>query len=228
MDNFLYWYTNNNQNIIQVLAVLIGTLLVYLAYRVFFSPKSQTSGVIIPLKPSASSATYEATIKENHQSIDTASTEVVSEPAVPQEAVPSDVSSPVAMEPSPPSETAPETPEALEATQPAADTASAEIENLKKELEKMQLEAKSKTAELNAAKEQLVEMQKDVERNAKTTTRVMIDTSTLTGEQSLIDKIDELQKKLAEYDIIADDISELQNLRKENAELKEKVSATTT
>lgn len=51
-----------------------------------------------------------------------------------------------------------------------------------------------------------------------------IDTSQLTGDTQLISKIDDLQKKLSEYQIIADDIAELQDLRKENELLKAKIS----
>lgn len=298
MDQFLYWYSQNNKLIIQVLAVLIGITLMILMYRLFFvassaqedsdstrSPQMQDidkkiSGVMSALeniKQSNSSASSETTEAEQAESTPTAT---ASAPASSTASQPTDGAAPAAetvsqtpasaaapaTAPAPTAETktestpTSETPVAdgtqaeaasqVSATQatpaePAATTTTnsapateaaiasepqvnvVEVENLKNDLSSTKSALKAREKELEDVKNQLAEQKKLLEKSSKNSARVMVDTSTLNGDKDLIEKIDELQKKLAEYDIIADDISELQTLRKENSELKEKVASTT-
>lgn len=246
MDNFLYWYSQNNKTVIQILAVLIGFLLIYLIYRLFFATvevtnERETPPVLLKSETKTADskeASSEAAEKSKPSSSQSSAAASVPEPITLVAASPA-VEEVKKENPKP----APASTEAsvaqTEESQSigvarATDTPSVsindnaifnEVSNLKKDLAEAQATIKAKENEIADFKEKLLEQQKLNEKVVKGGTRTLIDTANLSGDKDLIAKIDELQKKLTEYDIISDDISELQSLRKENAELKEKANA---
>lgn len=231
MDSFLHWYSQNNKTIIQFLCVCIGLVLIYFIYRVFFAPaetaheggdpRSQVTSKQIAdldkklskmmdqqtaaLKPAVFTGDadeYEANAKAESMvdilAAENALTGTPSEPSAESQAV-------------------------IEKIQN-------EVEQLKKDLQSSNEIITAKNAELNTVKEKLIEYQKSLPSMQNTTDNLVGASSNTivtsgSSDQALVAKIDELQRKLQEYDIISDDIAELQSLRAENAELKSKISA---
>ncbi|MEQ1723298.1 MAG: hypothetical protein ABL930_08975 [Pseudobdellovibrio sp.] len=109
-----------------------------------------------------------------------------------------------------------------------------EIESLKAEIAKLKVQAADSEKEISDLKEK-AEMQSTVtaEANEEIATRSeAASVATSNNEASTSDlvsnlntKIEQLESRLAEYEIIAEDISEISQLRQENAELKKKLAA---
>jgi len=232
MDSFLYWYSQNNKIIIQLLCVCIGLVLIYFIYRMFFAPAEAsndgdgrspvTSKQIAELdkkitkiidhqtaasKPAVftgEASEYEATAKAD--ALAEAAAAAAAEGALAGAA------------------------EANAESQAVIEQIKTEVAQLKKELQASNEILTAKNAELTTVKEKLIEHQKAIPQVQATMDNLVGDSSntiatTGSGDPSLLAKIDELQRKLQEYDIISDDIAELQSLRAENAELKSKASA---
>jgi hypothetical protein len=109
-----------------------------------------------------------------------------------------------------------------------------EIESLKAELAKLKIQAADSEKEISSLKEK-AEMQSAEtaganEENATRSEAASMATSNNEASNSdlvsnLNSKIEQLESRLAEYEIIAEDISEISQLRQENAELKKKLAA---
>lgn len=223
MDSFLYWYSQNNKTIIQFLCVCIGLVLIYFIYRMFFAPaetaheggdaRSQaTSKQIADLDKKIS-------IMMDQQTAASKSTVLTGEASeyeanAKAESLVGALAGDVSVE-----------------SQAAMEQIKNEVAQLKKELQVSNETIALKNTELNTVKEKLIEHQKTLQATSmQTTTDNLVGASntivtTGSNDQALVAKIDELQRKLQEYDIISDDIAELQSLRAENAELKSKISA---
>lgn len=223
MDSFLYWYSQNNKTIIQFLCVCIGLVLIYFIYRMFFAPaetaheggdaRSQvTSKQIADLDKKIS-------IMMDQQTAASKSTVLTGEASeyeanAKAESLVGALAGDVSVE-----------------SQAAMEQIKNEVAQLKKELQVSNETIALKNTELNTVKEKLIEHQKTLPgASMQTTTDNLVGASntivtTGSNDQALVAKIDELQRKLQEYDIISDDIAELQSLRAENAELKSKISA---
>lgn len=234
MDSFLYWYSQNNKTIIQFLCVCIGLVLIYFIYRMFFAPaetaheggdaRSQaTSKQIADLDKKISKMmdqqtaaskpavfTGEASEYEANAKAESLVDALTAESALAGAAVAGDAS--------------------VE-SQAAMEQIKNEVAQLKKELQVSNETIALKNTELNTVKEKLIEHQKTLPAaSMQTTTDNLVGASntivtTGSNDHALVAKIDELQRKLQEYDIISEDIAELQSLRAENAELKSKISA---
>ncbi len=199
MDSFLYWYSQNNKIIIQSLSACIGLVLIYFIYRIFFSP-AEASSEASAQATSRQLADLDKKITKimGHQ-VKENQPEVFTGDAAEYEA---------------------NTKVSAEAEgQAIISQIQNELEHLKKELHSSNEIISAKNAELITVKEKLIEYQKTI--------AVEPGPGSTSGDPALVAKIDELQKKLQEYDIISDDISELQSLRAENAELKSKVEEKT-
>jgi hypothetical protein len=202
MDSFVYWYTQNIIHIIQFVSFCIGLVFIYFIYRLFFASSEAASD--------SADARTQVTSKQIAD-LDKKISKIIDHQSQPKS-----------------SEFTGEASEYEASAKAAGDVTSSdshamisqiqnEVEHLRKELESSTRMLSAKNAELNTVKEKLIEQQESasaVKASAATA-----------GDDSLKAKINELEKKLQEYDIISDDIAELQNLRAENAELKSKASA---
>ena len=200
MDSFLYWYSQNNKTIIQFISACIGLVLIYFIYRMFFAPAETAHGEANALATSKQLADLDKKITKmiDHQ------VQEIQPVAFTGDAAEYEASAKESAKESPTGEN------------PAGDVQNqVEVNKLKKELQSSNEIILAKNAELNELKEKLIEYQK----NAPVAQSAPADPN----DPKLIAKIEELQKKLQEYDIISDDISELQSLRAENAELKSKI-----
>lgn len=75
------------------------------------------------------------------------------------------------------------------------------------------------SAELNSLKQQLEDKQKEIEELKNTLQK----SSSEELSEDLLDKIKDLESRLAEYEIIEDDIADLSKYKEENAQLKEEL-----
>ncbi len=217
MESFLYWYAENNRTIIQFLCVSIGMVIIYFIYRIFFSsaagltesgeePAQATSRQISDLDKKITKI-IDYQIKALQPTVYTGEADEYEANAK------AEASTLTAMVNS-------SSPESSVESEAMIKKIQSEIAYFKKELQFSQESMSEKTAELNTVKEKLIEYQM-----SGPPTEGLQKGMTLTGDAALISKIEELQKKLQEYDIISDDIAELQSLRAENADLKTKISA---
>ena len=200
MDSFLYWYSQNNKIIIQFLCISIGFILIFFIYRMFFAPSDPALD-----GGDAGSQVTGRQIADLDKKISKIIDHQIS------------ASQPVVY-----------TGEASEYEANAMAEAKAEAQiqeellQLKKELQSAKEMISLKTNELNTAKEKFIDHQKTLP-GIETTDLTADNGGRISGDLGLMAQINELQRKLKEYDIISDDIAELQSLRAENAELKSKV-----
>lgn len=96
----------------------------------------------------------------------------------------------------------------------------AENETHKKKIADLMAQLKQHQDQLTSKDEQLANMKEQLASKRPVPAISYVDPTQLSGDSNLVAQIDELQKKLKEYDIISDDIAELQDLRKENTALK--------
>ncbi|MBC7753771.1 MAG: hypothetical protein H7Z71_06005 [Moraxellaceae bacterium] len=200
MDSFLYWYSQNNKIIIQFLCISIGFILIFFIYRMFFAASDPALD-----GGDAGSQVTGRQIADLDKKISKIIDHQIS------------ASQPVVY-----------TGEASEYEANAMAEAKAEAQiqeellQLKKELQSAKEMISLKTNELNTAKEKFIDHQKTLP-GIETTDLTSDNGGRISGDLGLMAQINELQRKLKEYDIISDDIAELQSLRAENAELKSKV-----
>ncbi len=215
MNHFLDWYAEHNKTVIQLLFVIIGLGLIYLIYRLFFitSAESDHSPEVKKSTPQKNVDPVSPIVKLNTANEVSESSKVIQTENVVNETIALEQVSNQAIE---------------QKTQQDLDQALIQIEELKKiklqldeDLEKQKQTEKIIQKELEQAKIEIKETVKEAAKGAKETSGYSyVDTSQLVGDEALVKKIDELQLKLQEYDIISDDIAELQDLRKENEQLK--------
>jgi myosin heavy subunit len=231
MDSFLHWYSQNNKTIIQFLCVCIGLVLIYFIYRIFFAPAETaheggdsrshvTSKQIADLDKKLSKMLDQQTAASKPATFTGEASEY--EANAKAESMVDILAAESALTGTPIEPSA--------ESQVVIDKIQNEITQLKKDLQASSDIIAAKNMELNTVKEKLIEHQKFLPSMQNTTDNLVgasSNTIVTTGsnDQTLVAKIDELQRKLQEYDIISDDIAELQSLRAENAELKSKISA---
>ncbi|MBC7458905.1 MAG: hypothetical protein H7235_11535 [Bdellovibrionaceae bacterium] len=226
MDRFLYWYSQNNKIIIQFLCICIGLVIIYFIYRIFFNLGETASdgddGRTQLANKQLADLDKKISKMMDHQ-VSTSKPAVFTGEASEYEA-------------NAKADALAESAAASAAAGAIAGEVAAESQNevaqLKKELQSSVEIIAAKNTELNTVKEKLIEHQKAMPNlniqstmdNLTSSSQVVI-TGTGENDKTLVAKIDELERKLNEYDIISDDIAELQSLRAENAELKSKASA---
>lgn len=230
MDSFLYWYSQNNKTIIQLLCVCIGLVLIYFIYRMFFATTETASdgeGTSPITSKQLADLDKKITKMIDHQTATSKPAVFTGEASEYEASVKADALAEGASSHATagPGQTSAENQAVIEQIQN-------EVAQLKKELQSSNDIITAKTVELNSAKEKIIEFQKTIPGgavqasmdNSSGSSNVLV-TGTGANDQALVAKIDELERKLQEYDIISDDIAELQSLRAENAELKSKVSS---
>lgn len=221
MEHFLNWYALNNKNIILILSTVIGIGLIYIVYRVLFgheiiesSPKSAVGDRFqVKVVPTSENMSLTADDEHKNEEIDSLLQMVESNDQVNSEELKPKIETQIVQDPS-----------------------------LLVQLKELELKLLTSGNELNKANSELTALKSDLLRadaeiiqlrnQLKTSTQELgsekyVDTSVTAGED-LVKKIEDLQNKLQEYDIIAEDISELQSLRKENIELKKQMSQKST
>ncbi len=204
MDSFLYWYSQNNKIIIQFLCISIGFILIFFIYRMFFAPSdpaldggdagSQVTGRQIADLDKKISKIIDHQISASQPVVYTGEASEYEANAMAE----------------------------AKAEAKAEAQIQEELLQLKKELQSAKEMISLKTNELNTAKEKFIDHQKTLP-GIETTDLTADNGGRISGDLGLMAQINELQRKLKEYDIISDDIAELQSLRAENAELKSKV-----
>lgn len=236
MDSFLYWYSQNNKTVIQFLCVCIGLVLIYFIYRMFFAPaetasdggdgRSQVTNKQIADLDKKLSKLMDHQISASKPAVFTGEASEY-EASAKADALAESASTSAATLAAGAAAT-----EAAAESQAVIAQIQTEVAQLKKELQSSNEIITAKNAELNTVKEKLIEHQKSIPAsNMQSTTdnltssNNVVITGTGGNDKALVAKIDELERKLREYDIISDDIAELQSLRAENAELKSKASA---
>ena len=211
MESFLYWYTQNNKTVILFLSLAIGCGLIYFIYRIFFvSSDSSQDGEMGDTKTHQQIASLDKKISKiiDHQLSHSKPVVFTGEASEYEMNTKAEV--PIQ-------------------NQTRIIEMENELSNLKKELESSNEIISMKNLELNNTKEKLVEYQKtNAEISSSTsdgtTSKSQSIVTDQSGDQDLKARIGELEKKLQEYDIISDDIAELQSLRIENADLKSKIA----
>ncbi len=113
------------------------------------------------------------------------------------------------------------------ATVPATPAASGNSQVISDELEKLKVENAQLKVQLNESEKKVFDLAPgsaaDEAKKAAANAPVALIATNEAEVIALNKKIEELQSRLSEYDIIADDIAELSQLRAENAELKKRV-----
>lgn len=213
MDNFLYWYSQNNKIIIQSLILFIGIILIYFIYRLFFHAADSVSenGELHANNTSQQIAELD---KKISKIIDFHEKNPIQK-VVSNETQDSETQNKIDIPEGVPAE-----------NQELVLQLQAELEKTKKELKNSNELVAAKSAELNTAKEKILEYQKNAPLE-KESVPEKVNTEGSSGDAQLLAKIEDLQRKLQEYDIISDDIAELQVLRAENSELKAKLAQVT-
>jgi hypothetical protein len=245
MDHFLNWYSQNNKNVILVLSTVIGLGLIYFLYRMLFASQAAEENIskksveaprepvetkkATPVEESAkihaaianeevfsdsANAGENATIKgdESHNETGGHATATSSASFNGEAAASSSEASVAAQEKSVLDDAR------IKALQEQLDSALSELKQSKAEISRSQRDAAAAQDELSQIKNK-IKNQSDNGNDIQ-----YVDTTKLEGDEAMIKRIDELQNKLQEYDIISDDISELQNLRKINAELTKQLA----
>lgn len=206
MDSFLHWYSEHNKLIIQTLTVIIGLGFIYFFYRLFYLEKKEQDANGVQNESKIDSidrkvttildtvASGKASVAEN----------TTVKPAVEKPTEPSSQNNVVVSSPS----------EAI------ASSASGEsLEKLNKENSQLQENLNQKNAEIEKLKAE-IDVLKVKSQNAGQQTTTFVDNASGAPDPVMKAELEDLKKKLSEYEIIADDIAELQNLRQELAALK--------
>lgn len=250
MDHFLDWYSQNNKNVILILSTVIGLGLIYFLYRMLFVPQSapQENSVENSFDPVGSSQSKKSTAAKestNNKATQDDEGEVHTDVEVnPNGAIFADSST--SNQTGKKNNEQRQSDEAVATVSAAGSTSATELDAaekktivdderikvLQEQLDAALNDLKQSKAEISrsmrvasAAQDELSQLKNQIKNQNNNGTGIQyVDTTKLEGDEAMIQKIDELQTKLQEYDIISDDISELQNLRKMNAELTKQLA----
>lgn len=207
MDSFLHWYSENNKLIIQVLTVLIGLGFIYFFYRIFYLEKKEQDSHVAQSESKIDSIDRKVTTILDSVSggkiatFETSTVKPAAEAVVkPPEVVPAS------------SDSAP-----VDAAKPVVSSEALEI--LNKENTQLKDTLSQKSNEIEKLKAE-IDVLRAKAQNAGQQTSTFVDNASGAPDPAILAELEELKEKLSEYEIIADDIAELQNLRQELAALK--------
>lgn len=207
MAIFLDWFASHNTLVIQSLAAIVALLIIFLIFRLFFVPNEEAEA--------AKNVTY-AQLEEKlnklleQQANMKLSVAAATEGAPAGEALGADAMAALSGDPA-----------AVAAAAAAAGATggeqAAELSRLRAEISTLKDSVKRKEVEILDAKEQAQKSINTAEADAKL--------NTLSGKVTDYEKeIDALKSRLSDYEIIAEDIADLQAFKKENAELKSQLA----
>ncbi len=210
MAIFLDWFASHNTLVIQSLAAIVALLIIFLIFRLFFVPNQEAEA--------AKNVTY-AQLEEKlnklleQQANMKFSVAAVTEGAPASEALGADAMAALSGDPA-------AVAAAAAATAAAGATSgeqAAELSKLRAEISTLKDSVKRKEVEILDAKEQAQKSINTAEADAKL--------NTLSGKVTDYEKeIEALKNRLSDYEIIAEDIADLQAFKKENAELKNQLA----
>lgn len=194
VDKFLSFWTTYNVRIIEVLIALIIMLAIYISFRILFGKsEAEVSASFDPKQ-------LEKTLQKIIDSQKTQSTSV----EVPTEAVPS---APL-----------------MEVSEGNAE-AQAVAAKMTAEIEKVRTQLQEKVKEVESLKVQVVEAKKVSEAAGASGSSAAASGSGVSNDEKaeLEAKIKDLEARLSEYEIIAEDIADLSMYKEENEKLKAEI-----
>lgn len=212
MAIFLDWFASHNTLVIQSLAAVVALLIVFLIFRLLFAAEATADGV------SAKNVTY-AQLEEKlnklleQQSQMKVSINAATDGAPMGEVLGADALAALSGDPA--------TAAADGATPPAAGAASgeqaAELSRLRAEISTLKDSLKRKENEIIDAKDQAQKSVNTAQQDAKL--------NDLSGKISEYEtEIGALKNRLSDYEIIAEDIADLQQYKKENIDLRNQLA----
>lgn len=208
MAIFLDWFASHNTLVIQSLAAVVALLIVVLIFRLLFANQEATAEGL------AKNVTY-AQLEEKlnklleQQSQMKVSVNAASEGAVVTEALGADAMTALSGDADPAA--------ASGAAAVAANDQIAELSRLRAEISTLKDSLKRKEVEITTAKEQAVQSVNTDQQDSKL--------AELSGKITDYEKeIETLKSRLSDYEIIAEDIADLQAYKKENQKLKNQLA----
>ncbi|WP_409477765.1 hypothetical protein [Pseudobdellovibrio sp. HCB154] len=209
MAIFLDWFASHNTLVIQSLAAIVALLIVVLIFRLLFAnQQAATAGI-------TKDVTFAQLEEKLNKLLEQQSQMKVSVNAVTEGTGVDDLLSAADMA------ALSGDPEAAAAAAAAAGTAGAEqvaeLSRLRAEISTLKDSLKRKEVEITSAKEQAAQSVNTAQQDAKL--------SDLSGKITDYEKeIEALKNRLSDYEIIAEDIADLQAYKKENADLKNQLA----
>ena len=206
MAIFLDWFALHNTLVIQSLAAIVALLIIFLIFRLFFVPNEEAEA--------AKNVTYAAVEEKLNKLLEQQANMKVSVAAATEaplgDALGADAMAALSGDPA-----------AVAAAAAGATAASgeqaAELSRLRAEISTLKDSVKRKEVEILDAKEQAQKSINTAEADAKL--------NTLSGKVTDYEtEIEALKNRLSDYEIIAEEIADLQAFKKENAELKKQLA----
>ncbi|MES2800901.1 MAG: hypothetical protein V4654_00285 [Bdellovibrionota bacterium] len=211
MAIFLDWFASHNTLVIQSLAAVVALLIVFLIFRLLFAAETAADGV------TAKNVTYSQLEEKlnkllEQQSQMKASISNATDAGPAGEVLGDDALAALSGDPAP---------EAAGGAAPSAGAASgeqaAELSRLRAEITTLKDSVKRKENEIIDAKDQAQKSINTAEQDAKL--------NDLSGKiTDYENEIDALKNRLSDYEIIAEDIADLQQYKKENQDLKNQLA----
>ena len=205
MAIFLDWFASHNTLVIQSLAAIVALLIIFLIFRLFFVPNEEAEA--------AKNVTYAAVEEKLNKLLEQQASMKMSVAAATEaplgDALGADAMAALSGDPA-----------AVAAAAAAGATGgeqAAELSRLRAEISTLKDSVKRKEVEIIDAKEQAQKSINTAEADAKL--------NTLSGKVTDYEnEIEALKNRLSDYEIIAEDIADLQAFKKENAELKNQLA----
>ena len=205
MAIFLDWFALHNTLVIQSLAAIVALLIIFLIFRLFFVPNEEAEA--------AKNVTYAAVEEKLNKLLEQQASMKMSVAAATEaplgDALGADAMAALSGDPA-----------AVAAAAAAGATGgeqAAELSRLRAEISTLKDSVKRKEVEIIDAKEQAQKSINTAEADAKL--------NTLSGKVTDYEnEIEALKNRLSDYEIIAEDIADLQAFKKENAELKNQLA----
>lgn len=205
MAIFLDWFASHNTLVIQSLAAIVALLIIFLIFRLFFVPNEEAEA--------AKNVTYAAVEEKLNKLLEQQANMKISVTAATEaplgDALGADAMAALSGDPA-----------AVAADAAAAATGgeqAAELSRLRAEITMLKDSVKRKEVEIIDAKEQAQKSINTADADAKLNTL----SSKVTDYEN---EIEALKNRLSDYEIIAEDIADLQAFKKENAELKSQLA----
>lgn len=205
MAAFLDWFASHNTLVIQSLAAIVAMLIVALIFRLLFANQEATA------ESAVKNVTYAQLEEKLNKLLEQQSHMKVSVAAVttsPEETLSVDALAALAGDSADAANVA-------VATTPSEQLA--ELNRLKAEITSLKDSLNKKEAEINSAKEQAAQSANTPQQGA--------DLANLNGKITDYEQeIEALKNRLSDYEIIAEDIADLQRYKKENQDLKNQLA----
>ena len=216
MAIFLDWFASHNTLVIQSLAAVVALLIVFLIFRLLFAAEASADGV------SAKNVTYAQLEEKLNKLLEQQSQMKVSINAATDDAGMGDVLGEEALaalsgDPATAAAAATAGATAAPATAAATGEQAAELSRLRAEISTLKDSLKRKESEIIDAKEQAQKSVNTAQQDAKL--------NDLSGKITDYEtEIDALKNRLSDYEIIAEDIADLQQYKKENIDLRNQLA----